>query len=364
MNITPEISPCFDNLPPDAIFRLVSLLPLSQIMVARMAVRFIANHNLETLLERLRRYADVHGPVRGEDGAVRFAALTQDTLPDLSALRTLLPPKKYLLHPRETILTYTATSGYQLPDETVRPLILFGLHPCDLAGINYLDRVFLGDDPDPLYAARRSALTLIGISCAPDEFCSCHHSTPPLQALSDLFFNSVEGGFAVTSGSPRGDELLEGMEDILEERDVDIPEDTRRFFGGAVTEQARPELDATLPEWQELADRCIGCGACSLCCPTCYCFDVLEFGGLAGRSALRVRQWDNCLFKCHAQVAGGLSFRKDRAERFRYRYRHKYRGFGPLQGVPSCVGCGRCRIVCPAGLDLRPLAERLEGGAS
>jgi len=327
-----------------------------------MATQFIANQNLEPLLERLRTCADMHGPVRGDDGAVRFSTISSGTPPDLSTLRTLLPPKKYLLHPRETILNYTADAGYQLPVEATRPLILFGLHPCDLAGINYLDRIFLGDDSDPLYMARRSALTLIGISCTPDEFCSCHRSISPLKAISDLFLQTVAGGFVVTSGSPRGDELLDRIKDVLEEREADIPEDTRRFFGHSVSGKAHPELDATLPEWQELADHCLGCGACSICCPTCSCFDVLEFGGLDGRSALRVRQWDNCLFKSHAQVAGGMSFRKDRAERFRYRYRHKYRGFGPLQGIPSCVGCGRCRVVCPAGLDLRPLAERLEGG--
>lgn len=328
-----------------------------------MATQFIANQNIEPLLERLRMHAEVHGPVRGDDGAVRFAPLTPGMLPDISAIRTLLPPKKYLLHPRETILNYTVDAGYQLPPEWASPLVLFGLHPCDLAGINYLDRIFLGDDPDPLYAARRSALTLIGISCTPDEFCSCHLSTSPLKTLSDLFLHSLDGGFAITSASPRGDELLDGLKDILEEREVEIPEDTRRFFNQTVSEQLPPELDATLPEWQEFADHCLGCGACSLCCPTCSCFDVLEFGGLDGRSAARVRQWDNCLFKSHAQVAGGMSFRKDRAERFRYRYRHKYRGFGPLQGIPACVGCGRCRVVCPAGLDLRPLEERLEWGA-
>lgn len=54
----------------------------------------------------------------------------------------------------------------------------------------------------------------------------------------------------------------------------------------------------------------------------------------------------------------------NRAKRFRYRYIHKYRGFGPLQGIPGCVGCGRCRAVCPTGLDLRPLAVRLEGAAT
>ena len=327
-----------------------------------MMVSIISNDNLEAVLERLRRYAEVHGPVRGDDVVVRFTALTSGRLPDLSTIRTLLPPKKYLLHPRETILNYTNDAGYQAPAATERPLILFGLHPCDLAGINYLDQIFLGDNPDLLYGVRRAALTLVGLSCTPDEFCSCHLFPSPLKALSDLFLVSLDGGFAVNSNSSRGDELLEGMKDLLKEREIIIPEDNRRFFDQDVSAPLHPELDATLPEWQELADHCLGCGACSICCPTCSCFDVMEFGGLDGHSAERVRQWDNCLFKSHAQVAGGLNFRKDRAERFRYRYRHKYRGFGSLQGIPTCVGCGRCRVVCPAGLDLRPLAERLEGG--
>lgn len=58
-----------------------------------MVVRFISHNNLEALLERFRLYGDVHGPVRGDDGVVRFAELSPGVLPDLSVIRTLLPPK-------------------------------------------------------------------------------------------------------------------------------------------------------------------------------------------------------------------------------------------------------------------------------
>ena len=70
-----------------------------------------------------------------------------------------------------------------------------------------------------------------------------------------------------------------------------------------------------------------------------------------------MREWDNCLFVTHGEVAGGANFRATRLERLRYRFLHKYCGFSPLQGMTSCVGCGRCKQACPVGIDLRELIE-------
>lgn len=327
-----------------------------------MDVYFLAYHNLPELLNHFREFGELHAPVQGEDGGVRYAHLPLGSLPNLSATRTLLPPKKYLLHQHETIFTYTNCDGYKQTSEEPTPKILFALHPCDLAGINYLDQLFLGNQPDSLYETRRSSITLIGISCTPDEFCSCHLTPSPLHAFSDIFLQAVDDGFAVTSSSKRGYEILKTAGNILKKHTHLIPDNTRHFFDQQISRHNLAEIDVNLPDWDELGLKCLGCGGCSISCPTCSCFDLLEFGGLNASYAERVRIWDNCLFKSHSQIAGGKNFIKNRGERFRYRYRHKYRGFGATKEIPSCVGCGRCRVTCPVAIDLRPLATKIEGG--
>ena len=48
------------------------------------------------------------------------------------------------------------------------------------------------------------------------------------------------------------------------------------------------------PRWDEVADRCLTCGNCTMVCPTCFCHGVEDVTDLTGEEAERVREWDSC----------------------------------------------------------------------
>jgi sulfhydrogenase subunit beta (sulfur reductase) len=314
--------------------------------------RFLKEALLDEFLGRLRPFGELHGPAVTEQGVAVFAPLGSDCALRLDYRRTLIPPKKYLLPFRENLLQYRDGAYGESPTEAAE-IVLFGLHPCDLDGIAYLDRVFLADRSDPCYARRRACLTLIGISCEPDDFCFCPGSreTGPC----DLFLAGRAEHFELSVFTPKGEAIAEAAKDLLT---ATGPASTAPA-ASAVSRAIRPQ-DPHLrfsddPLWERFARSCLSCGACSVCCPTCYCFDVREYPSLGG-GGTRLREWDNCLFASHGEVAGA-NFRPTRLDRLRYRFLHKYCGFTPLEGMTSCVGCGRCKEVCPVGIDLRELIE-------
>lgn len=318
-------------------------------------------------------FGEVHAPIqRGAEVVFGPPSRWSDVRMDYA--RTALPPKKYVLPPREAMFAFDPVSGYRdLVEETRRPVVLFGVHPYDIHGLNILDRVFVqGRYRDPYYAERRRNTAIIGVDFVPDR----HHfaestDTDAVDGGFDLFLHDIGEDYLVRVGTARGDDITIKSGCLFQEPgEADIAEFKRRSAQRRAAYRTRVDL-RDLPEilemeyrsrvWEDLARRCLSCGACSLVCPTCYCHDVRDEPSLGDRTGVRVRSWDSCLFRTHALVAGGENFRKERSSRIKFRYYHKQRGFVAEYGRTSCVGCGRCTVSCPAGIDIVSVIAAIRG---
>ncbi len=338
-----------------------------------MKIRKIPKMNLDFFVSVLPAFGELYAPVRRGKGFA-FDRPARWSEVQINYPRTILPPKKFLLPPREVTFRFDTTNGYRdMLAEAAQPIVLFGVHPYDIFGLNILDRVFAqGKYKDPYYVVRRQSTTIIGVDFEPDE----KHFARSMNADFvdsgfDLWLSDLGEDYLVLVGTSRGDDIVVKCGCLMEEpTEADFAEYKRRSSLRRSAYKSRIEL-GDLPEimemeyhsrvWEEIGERCLSCGSCSAVCPTCYCFDINDEAELGGASGSRIRSWDSCLFKTHALVAGGENFRESRASRIKYRFYHKQRGFVAEYGRPSCIGCGRCAECCPAGIDIINVIETIRG---
>jgi Fe-S-cluster-containing hydrogenase component 2 len=100
-----------------------------------------------------------------------------------------------------------------------------------------------------------------------------------------------------------------------------------------------------------VAQRCLSCGNCTLVCPTCFCTTVVEHNDLEGHETSRSRRWDSCFTMDYSYIHGG-SVRPSVASRYRQWMTHKLATWHDQFGTTGCVGCGRCIVWCPVGIDI------------
>ena len=337
-----------------------------------MKVLSLAKDKLDFFAAVLQQFGEVHAPVE-QNGKYVFRRLTRWSDARLDYQRTLLPPKKYFLPPRDTLFQYKEGQGYTpVSQELDRRIILFGVHPCDIYALNILDQVFSGKYNDPYYQARRKNIAIIGIDCTPDEHCFCRSMRADFVDRGfDLFFQDLGDRYQVLVGTALGDDMVVATGPLFEPATrADFEEYKRRSSAKRQAFKLQVEI-RDLPEifemeydsslWKGLGERCLSCGSCSMVCPTCYCYDVADDVALGSREGGRSRSWDSCLFSTHALVAGGENFRAGRPARIKFRYYHKQRGFVAEYGRPSCVGCGRCISACPVKIDISEVISELRG---
>ncbi|RJP77762.1 MAG: hydrogenase [Candidatus Zixiibacteriota bacterium] len=332
----------------------------------------IPKKKLDLFASILRQHWEIHAPVE-QNGRYAFKPLTHWSEARLHYNRTILPPKKYFMPPRETMFHYREGKGYvPAQEELDQRLILFGVHPCDIYAINILDEVFGGKYNDPYFQTRRKNIGIIGVDCTPDEHCFCRSMrADTVEKGFDLFFTDLGEEYMTLVGTSLGDDMVLMAAPLFEpitaadiQKYKQVSSEKRQAFSLDVEIHDLPEifeLEYKSEIWDELGDQCLSCGSCSMVCPTCYCYDVADTVELGSKAGDRVRTWDSCLFHTHALVAGGENFREKRSSRIKNRFYHKQRGMVAEYGRPSCVGCGRCIVGCPVHIDIVQVINRLRG---
>ncbi len=286
--------------------------------------------------------------------------------------------KEYLLPRQETLLHYAASgAGVEItaPPADARPRVLFGLAPCDAAGLQRLAATFETGPGDPYFQARRQSTAIVSLACraaGPMCFCTAVGGSPGGQGGSDVQLLAVqiqgESGFILRPLTDKGARLVEASSDAWSACSPELEASAEQRLRQVEETISRETLPAATPGlleqgfddevWQELADPCLGCRVCTMVCPSCSCFDVYDEGTAA--CGQRCRCWDGCtqaLFTAHAT---GHNPRPTQAARLRQRVMHKFSYFpSEHAGRSMCVGCGRCAVSCPAGLDLHQTVMRV-----
>jgi ferredoxin len=162
-----------------------------------------------------------------------------------------------------------------------------------------------------------------------------------------------DGAYLVEAITDRGAALFDALE--AEETDAAAP--VSESSGDAVPVLPPESWGALFDHvyWQRLAERCLSCHACTYVCPTCRCFDVRDdtVAADAGYAQVhRLRAWDSCMAPAYRRIAGGHNPRPRKAQRLRNRFYCRF-CYSPQDfGAVACVGCGRCVVACPVGIDI------------
>ncbi len=331
----------------------------------------VSKENFWQILSRMAEKADVYVPYqKGERLSLELFDRERTASMEFGQIRQTQPVKTFLTAARKDL---GAANGQ-------RQTVVVGLKACDLKSLVIQDHAFAsGPAPDPFYTENRKKLTIIASDCTKARetcFCLAMEAKPYPEKEFDWSLSISGEAFVVQVASQKGEKLFAEFKELFTDAtdtDFYLREENRKKVTAQVRDfiQKRGTPDTAKiagtvqqnfesPIWKDQYATCVECGACNLVCPTCHCF--LLFDDKADGRPKRFMEWDACLYRRFARVAGGANPRKQLWSRLRNRFEKKFDFFPKVAKVTACTGCGRCIEACPGNIDIREVLIGLVTG--
>lgn len=287
----------------------------------------------------------------------------------LDSYRTVEPLRMLYYSSRAQIFPYEKKPGKR---------IIIGVKACDLKSLELLDKALINEDfVDPEYKFWRDNTYIISSDCQEiGDSCHCTvlNGEPWAVENYDINFTKIDGQFLMDIKGDKGQELLgvlkkhismkEIPRHLLEKRDIQRAEYKNQVQAQNSEYNLADYRDLRsypLENWRKESKECIGCGACTNSCCSCYCIIVND--ETDGEVFTKVRSTDSCQLNGYAMVAGGDTPRPKMHTRFRNRYLCKFDYMKSQFKLLGCEGCGRCIDACVAGIDIRKVAKNMKNAA-
>jgi len=320
--------------------------------------------DVPALIDHLGKFGEVVAPHGKGDVSYSFEVVQNSKDVVLDYNRTLLPLKKQFLPPIEKLMDFSLKDLSFKPIELeIKPKVFFAIHSYEMQSILRLDHSMLSGHVESNYLTRRKNSRFVGISFTPDDFHFSESVGIGIQEMEgfDLFLSELDDDFQLFVLTENGRSLIQSFKSMkTAEVEVEVKHEFKkkiRYHYNRLPKIFQYAYHSDV--WANVAERCVGCGACTLTCPTCFCFDVSDEVGVTAEDGLRQRSWDSCMLSTFAEVAGGENFREKTINRTRHRLFRKFKYITDEEGLPWCVGCGRCTAFCPAGISLPDIVNEL-----
>ncbi|MEE9525523.1 MAG: 4Fe-4S dicluster domain-containing protein [Candidatus Woesearchaeota archaeon] len=316
--------------------------------------KFIEEKRFDKFIDFLKEKYEVIAPVH-EKGSIRFKILEEGD--EIVFSMPYYPAKKFFLPSCETLFNFNKDKIVKEGDK-IKKRVIF-LEKCDAAALVMLDKIMLRDPVDPYYKKRRDNTLIIESPCFPD-YSECFCDINKLPDNYDLRLVEHNGKYFFQVGSKKGKKLLEKAPIKNSKVDIkDIPSKCENAKCDFVLHEK--EIKGKNEKiWKEEAAKCLSCGACTVVCPTCNCFEIKDELDANCKEGKRTRRWSSCQLPNFTQVAGGHVFRLDRDNRVKQRVLHKFKYTKEQFGEISCVGCGRCVAACPTKINIFEIVKKLK----